>query len=141
MSAGRGIRHSEMNASTTAPVHLLQMWVLPDTEGIDPGYEQRWVGDALAGGGLVPIASGRGHEGAVTLHQRDAVCWVGRLEPGTTVTVPDAPHVHVTVARGAVDLDGAGRLDTGDAARLVDAGAPTLTSADDGAEVVIWETA
>jgi len=141
MSAGRGIRHSEMNPSATAPVHLLQMWVLPDTEGIEPGYEQRWVGDALAGGGLVPIASGRGHDGAVTLHQRDAVCWVGRLEPGTTVTVPDAAHVHVTVARGAVDLDGAGRLATGDAARLVDAGAPTLTAAADGAEVVIWETA
>ena len=141
MSAGRGIRHSEMNPSATAPVHLLQMWVLPDTEGIEPGYEQRWVGDALAGGGLVPIASGRGHDGAVTLHQRDAVCWVGRLEPGATVTVPDAAHVHVTVARGAVDLDGAGRLATGDAARLVDAGAPTLTAAADGAEVVIWETA
>ena len=141
MSAGRGIRHSEMNASATAPVHLVQMWVLPDTEGIDPGYEQRWVGDALDGGGLVPIASGKGHEGAVTLHQRSAVCWVGRLAPGTTVAVPDAPHVHVYVARGSADLDGAGPLGEGDAARLTDAGAPALTAGPEGTEVVIWETA
>ena len=141
MSAGRGIRHSEMNASATAPVHLVQMWVLPDTEGIDPGYEQRWVGDALDGGGLVPIASGAGHEGAVTLHQQSAVCWVGRLAPGTTVAVPDAPHVHVYVARGSADLDGAGPLGEGDAARLTDAGAPALTAGPEGTEVVIWETA
>ena len=141
MSAGRGIRHSEVNASATADVHLVQMWVLPDTEGIDPGYEQRWVGDALDGGGLVPIASGAGHEGAVTLHQQSAVCWVGRLAPGTTVAVPDAPHVHVYVARGSADLDDAGHLDEGDAARLTDAGAPTLTAGPDGTEAVIWETA
>lgn len=141
MSAGRGIRHSEMNASRTAPVRLVQMWVLPDTEGIDPGYEQRWVGDALAGGGLVPIASGRGHEGAISIHQADAVGWVGRLEAGTTVTVPDAPHAHVYVARGSAELDGAGRLEEGDAARLTDAGAPPLTAGVDGAEVIVWETA
>ena len=141
MSAGRGIRHSEMNPSPTTPVRLVQMWVLPDTPGIDPGYEQRWVGDALAGGGLVPVASGRGHEGAITIHQRDAVCWVGRLAAGTTVPIPDAPSVHVYLARGDADLDGAGRLAEGDAARLTAAGSPGLTAGDDGAEVIVWETA
>jgi redox-sensitive bicupin YhaK (pirin superfamily) len=141
MSAGRGIRHSEMNPSATLPVHLVQMWVLPDTEGIDPGYEQRSVGDALHTGELVAIASGRGHEGAVSIHQRDAVCWVGRLGPGATAAVPDAPHVHVFVARGSVDLAGAGPLDEGDGARLVAAGTPALTAGPGGAEVVIWETA
>ena len=79
MSAGTGIRHSEMNASSTADVHFVQMWVLPDTEGIEPGYEQREVGAALAGGGLVPVASGRGHDGAIHIHQREAVLWAGRL--------------------------------------------------------------
>ena len=141
MSAGTGIRHSEMNASRTTPVRLVQMWVLPDTEGIPPGYEQQWVGDALAGGGLVPIASGRGDAGAITIHQRDAVCHVGRLPTGATVTVPDAPHVHVYVARGGVDLVGAGSLAEGDAARLTDAGAPTVTAGAEGAEVIVWETA
>ena len=91
MSAGTGIAHSEMNASPTAPVHLVQMWVLPDTEGLPPGYEQKAVGEALATGDLVPIASGKGHDGAITIHQKDAVLWVGRLAADKTVTVPDAP--------------------------------------------------
>ena len=117
------------------------MWVLPDTEGIEPGYEQHSVGDALASGELVPVASGQGHDGAITIHQKDAVLWVGRLAAGKTVTVPDAPHVHVYVARGAVTLDGAGDLHEGDAARLTDAGSPSLTATADGTEVIIWQTA
>jgi hypothetical protein len=141
MSAGRGIRHSEMNPSPTMPVRLLQMWVLPDTVGIDPGYEQRWIGPALDENRLVAIASGRGHEGAVHLHQRDAVCWVGRLAPHTAVPVPDAPHVHVYVARGSAHLEGAGHLSEGDAARCTAAGTPVLTAGPGGTEVVIWETA
>jgi hypothetical protein len=58
------------------------------------------------------------------------------------VTVPDAPHVHVFVAKGAAILDGpeGSTLDTGDAARLTGAGTRTLTAADAGAEVLIWET-
>ena len=100
MSAGSGIRHSEMNASATADVHLVQMWVLPDTEGIEPGYEQRDLNDALDGGGLVVVASGQGHEGAVSIHQRDAALSVGRLGAGETVTVPDAPHVARVRRRG-----------------------------------------
>lgn len=140
MSAGRGIRHSEMNASSTAGVHFVQMWVPPDTPGVDPGYEQRDLNDALGGGGLVVVASGRGHDGTVSIHQRDAELHVGRLQPGETVAVPEAPHVHVFVATGAATLDGA-PLATGDAARLTDAGTPLLTAGADGAEVLIWATA
>lgn len=141
MSAGTGIRHSEMNASTTEPVHFVQMWVLPDTRGIAPGYEQVDVNDALDGGGLVPVASGQGHDGAVRIHQRDAVLWAGRLQPGEVVAVPEAGHVHLFVARGAGVLDGAGDLGTGDAVRLTDAGSPDLAAGPDGAEVLIWATA
>ena len=60
MSAGRGIWHSEKNWSPTDEVHFIQMWVVPDTFGIDPGYEQLDVNDALDSGGLVEVASGRG---------------------------------------------------------------------------------
>jgi len=71
-----------------------------------------------------------------------AVLWGGRLQPGETVRVPDAPFVHVFVARGGVTLDGAGLLATGDAARLTKAGARSLTAEPaQGAEVLIWETA
>jgi hypothetical protein len=139
MSAGTGVTHSERNASATADLHLVQMWVLPDTRGIQPGYEQIDVNDALASGELVPVASGRGHEGAVTIHQRDAVLWAGRLAPSATVTVPDAAHVHVFVAIGTATLDGAGELATGDAVRLTAAGARSLTAGPDGAEVLVWE--
>ncbi|MEX0665931.1 MAG: pirin family protein [Acidimicrobiia bacterium] len=141
MSAGRGIRHSEINASPTNEVHLVQMWVLPDTRGVEPSYEQRDLGDSLTDGGLVPVASGRGHEGAVSLHQHDAALWVARLRAGGEAKVPDAPHAHVFVATGSTDLDGVGGLDTGDAARLSEAGALGLTAGDDGAEVLVWETA
>jgi redox-sensitive bicupin YhaK (pirin superfamily) len=140
MSAGAGIRHSEVNASPTDNLHLVQMWVVPDTKGVDPSYEQRDVTDALSHGGLVPVASGRGHDGAVSIHQRNAVLWVGRLGPGERVTVPDATHVHAFVARGTARLDGS-NLGTGDAARLTEAGALDLTTGNDGAEVLVWETA
>jgi len=141
MSAGTGIRHSEMNASADEPVHFIQMWVPPDTPGIEPGYEQRDVNEALATGGLHPIASGQGHPGAVVIHQRDAVLWGGRLHAGEAVEVPEGPHAHVFVAVGSAELDGAGPLAEGDAARLTDAGTPGLVAGPDGAEVLIWVTA
>jgi hypothetical protein len=141
MSAGSGITHSEMNASQSADVHLVQMWVLPDTDGIPPGYEQRDVNELLAAGDLVPVASGQGHDGAIRLHQRDAVLHAGRLEPGSHVDVPDAPNVHVYVAVGDATLAAAYDLATGDAARLTDAGALGLDAGEDGAEVLVWATA
>jgi redox-sensitive bicupin YhaK (pirin superfamily) len=143
MSAGTGISHSEMNASATADVHLVQMWVLPDTKGIEPGYEQHDVSEALAGGGLVTVASGRGaaNGGGVTIHQRDAELLAARLAPGSEVVVPASPHAHVFVAVGSADLDGAGTLGTGDAARLTDEGPRTLVAGPSGAEVLVWVTA
>jgi len=141
MSAGSGIRHSENNPSPHEDVHFIQMWVPPDTQGITPSYEQRDINAALDKGGLRAIASGQGHEGAITIHQRDAVLWGGRLQPGETVSVPDGHHAHLFVAVGSVDLEGAGPLAVGDAARLSDAGTPKLTAGTEGAELLIWVTA
>jgi redox-sensitive bicupin YhaK (pirin superfamily) len=87
------------------------------------------------------VASGRGHDAAVPIRQRDAVLWAGRLAPDEVVTVPDNAHVHLYVARGTAGLEGAGALAEGDAARLTRAGAPRLTAGDGGAEVLVWETA
>ncbi|MGK2930924.1 MAG: pirin family protein [Acidimicrobiales bacterium] len=138
MSAGSGIMHSEMNHSQTEPVHFVQMWVPPHERGLAPGYEQRDVNDRLAAGGLVPVASGRGHEGAVHINQRGAVMWVTRLASGETAQLPDAPFVHVFVPLGSVMLDGTA-LAAGDAARLTDAGTPWLT-ATEPSEVIVWES-
>lgn len=141
MSAGTGIRHSEMNPSATFPVRFVQMWVLPDTGGIEPSYEQVDVDADLAGGGLVPVASGQPDRAAVTIRQRDATLSVGRLSAGTTVVVPDAPHAHLFVAVGGGELDGAGPLEWGDAVRLTAAGARRFTASSDGTEILLWETA
>jgi len=141
MSAGSGIRHSEHNASSTTDVHFLQMWVPPDTAGIEPGYEHLDVSAELRSGGLIPIASGERHEGAITIHQRDAVLWGGRLAAGATVDVPADRHVHVFVARGSGTLRPGTLLDTGDAARLTDPDGIDFTAGSDGAEVSIWTTA
>jgi len=140
MSAGTGIWHSEMNPRRDGDVHFVQMWVPPDTERIRPGYEQLDINAELAKGGLVPVASGRGHAAAISIRQRGAVLWAGRLKGAEKVVVPDAPYVHVFVARGAANLDGAGALGRGDAVRLTRAGGRTLVADAAGAEVLIWET-
>ena len=141
MSAGTGIWHSEMNNSGTDDVHFVQMWVQPDTESVDPSYEQLDINTELARGGLVPIASGTGHDAAISIRQRGAVLWGGRLGADEAVDIPDDRHVHVFVARGSVALDGAGTLGTGDAVRLTAAGSPELTAGPEGTEVLIWATA
>ncbi len=141
MSAGTGIRHSERNPSSVTDVHFLQMWVTPNTDGIEPGYQQLDVGAELASGSLVPVASGRGHDAAITIHQREAVLWAARLDAGANIDVPDDRHAHVFVARGSGELEPGGRLDTGDAARLTDADGLSFSAGPDGAEVLVWTTA
>src|SRR5258706_8142245 len=82
MSAGTGILHSEMNNSGKKDVHLIQMWIIPDTESIKPSYEQLDINPELNKGGLVPIASGQGHQAAIQIRQKGAVLWGGRLKAG-----------------------------------------------------------
>jgi redox-sensitive bicupin YhaK (pirin superfamily) len=139
MSAGTGIRHSEMNASRTEPVHFLQMWVPPGTAGIEPSYEQRDVSSEYAAGGMFPLASGREPDAAITIHQRDATLWIAHLAPGEEARLPDAPFVHLFVARGSVDVDGVA-LHTGDAMRTTSDGPLPVRAGDDGAELTVWET-
>src|SRR3954465_8537397 len=103
MSAGHGIWHSEMNPSPTDDVHFVQMWVLPDTERIDPGYEQKDINAEPIKGGLQPIASGQGHDAAISTGQEhavpisvcviDAVVWGGRLQQSERAEVPDGPYL------------------------------------------------
>jgi quercetin 2,3-dioxygenase len=147
MSAGSGILHSEKNdawrlmpeAATDEPVHFVQMWVVPDEPRIDPGYEQLDIGAELAGGGLVPVASGRGHDAAISIRQRDAVLWASRIHAGDDVALPAAPFVHLYVAKGSVELEGAGRLAAGDAVRITGSDGARVTAGADGAELLVWE--
>jgi redox-sensitive bicupin YhaK (pirin superfamily) len=141
MSARTGIWHSEMNPQTDKNVHFIQMWVPPDTERINPNYEQLDINRELARGGLIPIASGRDHEAAISIKQQGAVLWGGRLKPGESVQVPDAPYVHLFIAKGSAEFEGTGALHAGDAVRLAAAGARRMTAdPSTGTEVLIWET-
>jgi quercetin 2,3-dioxygenase len=149
MSAGTGILHSEKNDAWrltgadehSDPVHFVQMWVVPDEQRIDPGYEQLEIGDELLRGGLVPVASGMAkHDGATAIRIKNAYAALhaARLDDGGSVTLPDAPYVHLFVPRGSVELEGAGRLAEGDAVRLTGVGGQRV-SATEAAEILVWE--
>ena len=149
MSAGTGILHSEKNDAWRVtggsehddPVHFVQMWVVPDEQGISPGYEQLEIGDELLRGGLVPVASGMAkHDGAAAIRIKNqyAALHAARLDAAGSVTLPDAPYVHVFVPRGSVELEGAGPLQEGDAVRLTGVGGQRVT-ATDPAEILVWE--
>lgn len=133
MSAGTGVQHSEKNGSDSEPVHFVQMWVLPDQAGVTPSYQQQEIELANS---LTPIASGA-VDAAVTLHNRNATLYGARLQPGDSVTLPQARYVHLFIARGAVTLEGSGPLSAGDAARLTDAGG--RVTADTETEILVWE--
>jgi len=142
MSAGTGIRHAEMNGSDSEPVHFLQMWVVPDTLGIEPDYEELDVNDRLVPGELVVVASGQPVPGAIGLRQRDAEMSVVRLVAGQQVSVAAAAFTHVYAARGTAEVSFAGQADTlsvGDALRLTDQDV-TLVGGNDLSEIVIWKT-
>jgi quercetin 2,3-dioxygenase len=149
MSAGTGILHSERNDGwrrpeahgEPEPVRFVQMWVLPDERGVDPGYEQAEIGADRLRGGLVPVASGMERyrdATAIRINNRFAALHAGRLRSGEHVEVPDAPFVHLFVAHGTVDLEGAGTLAEGDAVRLTGVGGQQVTALDD-AELLVWE--
>lgn len=149
MSAGRGILHSEKNDSWTLtgeqshsePVHFVQMWVVPDESGATPGYQQLEIDDDLLAGRLVTIASGMpAHRdaAAITIGNRHAALHGARLHSGQSVELPEARYLHLFIARGRVDLEGAGALDEGDAVRFTGSGGQRVT-ASEPAEILIWE--
>ena len=107
MSAGTGLRHSEYNASSSDPVHFLQIWVLPEAEGIAPSYEQRRYPDEEKRGRLRLVASADGRDGSVTVHQ-DLNLYASLLAPGDAVThqVTAGRQAWGQVARGAVTVNG-----------------------------------
>jgi quercetin 2,3-dioxygenase len=118
MSAGTGVRHSEANPSQTDPAHLLQIWILPERRGIEPGYEQKDFPAEEKRGKLRLIASPDGKDGSVTIHQ-DARLYVSLLGPGQQVQheLGQGRYGWLQVAKGAVELNGK-RLQQGDGAAI-----------------------
>lgn len=117
MSAGSGVLHSEMNPSPVAPVHFLQIWIVPERRGIDPSYEQKVF--AREPGKLTLLVSPDGSDGSLTIHQ-DARVLAATLD-GDTIhyQLAKSRYGWLQVARGAVDLNGE-MLRAGDGAAIED---------------------
>lgn len=118
MSAGTGVRHSEYNPSATEPVHFLQIWLVPNRAGVQPGYEQKHFPLEDRHGRLVLLVSPDGRDGSLSAHQ-DSLLYGTLLEAGETVEHPLAAgrRAYVHVARGRVAVNGT-PLGSGDGATL-----------------------
>ncbi len=145
MSAGTGIEHSEFNPSPSAPVHFLQIWIVPAQRGLPPSYEQKPVPLAERRGKLrlvaaPPDAKDGAQDGVVTLHQ-DARVYVANLAPGERVAHDIAPGrgVWVQVARDLIGLNGT-ELREGDGAALEDE-KHAVIEAETEAEMLLFDLA
>lgn len=141
MSAGTGIMHSEFNASKTEPVHLLQIWLLPAKQGIEPGYEQKNFADDEKRNRLRLVGSRDGREDSITIHQ-DVDLYASSLEEGKTVShaLASGRVAWLQVARGAVQLNDQ-LLTAGDGAAISQEAAITLTGSSNDAEILLFDMA
>ena len=140
MSAGTGVRHSEYNASKTEPVHLLQIWILPEQQGVQPSYEQKTVD--LAGGELLQIAGpAAANQGGVTIHQ-DARLFAARLGKADTLrhAFETGRHGWLQVAGGSVRLNGK-ELVAGDGAAISDETALEISGRSPQSEILLFDLA
>jgi quercetin 2,3-dioxygenase len=140
MTAGRGIRHSEYNPSPTEKVHLLQIWIMPDKQGYEPGYEQKAFPESEKRGRLRLIASNDGADGSVKINQ-DAKLFVTLLSPGEEVkhSLGAKRHAWLQIAKGEVELNGQ-KLQQGDGAAVSDERELTIKAYKD-AEVLLFDLA
>ena len=140
MTAGTGVRHSEQNASDQERVHLLQIWILPHTVGLEPGYEQKAFTEDERRGQLKLIASEDGREGSVLVHQ-DVSLFASILAAGAEVERVMDPlrYAWIQVARGAVSVNGE-KAEQGDG--IVVVGESNLQiRAEENAEMLLFDLA
>lgn len=118
MTAGTGITHSERNPSPDEPVHFYQIWLLPEREGLEPGYEQKAFPDADQRGRWRLVVSPDGRDGSLSINQ-DASIFLATLDAGDDLTRPieEGRHAWLQVLRGSVALDGQ-TLQAGDGAAI-----------------------
>jgi len=139
MSAGTGVTHSEFNASRDELVHFLQIWIMPDKAGHEPGYEQKRFEAESKRGLLRLVVSPDGAEDSVSLHA-DVRVYATVVDAGIEVThhVQPGRHAWIHVARGTVDAAGQS-LQAGDAVSTSDAGDIVLRGSAGGAEVLVFD--
>ncbi|MGA2409412.1 MAG: pirin family protein [Candidatus Binataceae bacterium] len=137
MTAGSGIRHSEFNPSASAGLHFLQIWILPEAAGLQPGYEQQTLGDRTKGK-LALAASHDGADGALKINQ-DADLYIGSFSRGQAAAKAIAPgrNAYIHVARGKASVNGIA-LSEGDGAKISGETNLQVAAADD-AEVLLFD--
>lgn len=140
MTAGTGVRHSEMNASKTEPVHFFQIWIVPEAENIRPGYEQKLFAPEEKSGRLRLVASRDGREGSVKIHQ-DVSVYNALLKGGEAVEhrIEAGRHAWLQIVNGAVELNGQ-KLNAGDGAAVSEESTLTISAVDDS-EVILFDLA
>lgn len=118
MTAGTGITHSEFNASPSEPVHLYQIWLLPEHQGLEPSYEQKTFPQAERHNRLRLVASPDGRDGSLTIRQ-DARLYLGSLDPEQELTyaLDGRRHAWLQILSGSVALNGKD-LSAGDGAAV-----------------------
>ncbi len=141
MSAGTGIRHSEFNPSKSEPVHLYQIWILPEKEGIKPMYEQKAIPAEDKRGKLKLVASPKDSNGAVKLYQ-DAELYATEVEAAQSVEhkLGQGRSAWVQVARGSVIVNG-NELQTGDGAAVTEEPRVKITGSSGHSEVLLFDLA
>lgn len=141
MSAGTGIRHSEFNPSATDPVHLYQIWLLPNRQGLPPSYEQKAFSEDERRGRLRLVASPNAQDGSLLIHQ-DAQVYLSTLEADQEVMyeLQAGRHAWLQVLRGAVDLNGLA-LATSDGAGMMSDETGLSIRADEPSEVMLFDLA
>jgi quercetin 2,3-dioxygenase len=140
MTAGTGIRHSEFNPSEAEPVHLYQIWLLPEREGLEPSYEQRAFPEEERRNRLRLVASPDERDGSLTIRQ-DARLYLASLDGDREVSHEVAPgrHAWLQVLRGGVSMNGLA-LSAGDGAAVSDESDLTI-KADGPSEVLLFDLA
>ena len=139
MSAGTGVRHSEMNPSDSETLHLLQIWLIPNQMGIPPKYEQKKFSIQEQPGKLHLLASTDGRDGSFNIYS-DAELLAAKLETGNTVTHQfKYGNGWLQVARGSVDVQG-GTLKAGDGLQISNESTLTIAS-NAGAEFLLFDLA
>lgn len=118
MTAGTGITHSEFNPSDSEPVHLYQIWLLPERKGLEPSYEQKRFPEAERRNQLQLVASRNATDGSLQIHQ-DAKIYLTQLDAGKNLSYAMTPdrHAWLQVLRGEVTLNGQA-LHTSDGAAI-----------------------
>lgn len=140
MTAGKGIMHSEFNASDTETLKLLQIWFIPNQQGLTPGYEQKKFSHEQKRNKLLKVVSGNREEGIIFINQ-DAEIFLSDLDTGIKLNyeVKDKRGVYIQLVEGTLNVNG-NKIEKGDALKISSEKNLELT-AEKNAKIVLFDIA